>query len=493
MKRLRKLFFYAALFLASVWPVAAQTNVARVIVNADEVVRRVDAWLFGVNAAAWDSGFDSAATVAALREAGNDTLRFPGGSLSDDYHWTSNASGTNGRTWATSFSKFAHVATNTGAQVFVTVNYGSGTPEEAAAWVRCANVTNHYGFKHWEIGNENYGSWEHDENVPAHDPFTYATRAKEFFSAMRAADPAIKIGVVVEAGEDKYASHTNHPATNPRTEKIHTGWTPVMLATLKQLGVTPDFVIYHRYPQNPGKENDAGLLQSTATWTTDAADLRRQLKDYLGDAATNVELVCTENNSVSEKPGKQSTSLVNALYLADSFGQIAQTEFNALVWWDLRNGRNTGNNNSPSLHGWRDYGDYGIMHGATNFYPTFYAMKLLKYFARGGDKIVRAASDNKLLSAYAARRADGSLALLVINKNPTSELKTDFSFVGFEPARDGKIFSYGVPQDEAARTGAGSPDIAQTNFTGAFKNFPCKFAPYSATVFVFSATGKNKN
>ena len=31
------------------------------------------------------------------------------------------------------------VATNAGAQLFVTVNYGSGSPEEAAAWVAYAN------------------------------------------------------------------------------------------------------------------------------------------------------------------------------------------------------------------------------------------------------------------------------------------------------------------------------------------------------------------
>ena len=52
------------------------------------------------------------------------------------------------------------VATNVGAQAFIVVNYGSGTPEEAAAWVRHANITNNLGYKYWEIGNENFGSWE---------------------------------------------------------------------------------------------------------------------------------------------------------------------------------------------------------------------------------------------------------------------------------------------------------------------------------------------
>ena len=93
-----------------------------------------------------------------MKEAGLQILRFPGGSLSDEYHWLSNKSLTNTWTWSTSFSKFVNVATNVGAQAFITVNYGSGTAAEAAAWVKHANVTNRYAFKYWEIGNECYGT-----------------------------------------------------------------------------------------------------------------------------------------------------------------------------------------------------------------------------------------------------------------------------------------------------------------------------------------------
>ena len=174
----------------------ATTNEVRVKVDATRIVRTVDARLFGINAVMWDADFDTPGTVSALRELDMQALRFPGGSPSDDYHWAFNRNGRNLWNWATSFSSFIHTATNLHAQVFITVNYGSGTPEEAAAWVRCANVTNHCGFKYWEIGNENYGNWEHDENSPQHDPVTYARRAKGYFRLMKAADPTIKIGVV---------------------------------------------------------------------------------------------------------------------------------------------------------------------------------------------------------------------------------------------------------------------------------------------------------
>jgi hypothetical protein len=463
----------------------------RVRVDAGQIVRTVDARLFGINAVMWDSFFDTPGTLAALRELDVQALRFPGGSPSDDYHWASNRNGRNPWTWATPFSGFVHIATNLHAQVFITVNYGSGTPEEAAAWVRCANITNHCGFKYWEIGNENYGNWEHDQNSPPHDAVTYARRAKEFIRQMKAADPAIKIGVVVtESYKDRIGVVLDALKALNLGEFItqgYRGWTPTLLATLKQLGVTPDFVILHRYPISlSGWENDAYLLKSTTRWTEDASAARRQLKTYFGAANTNVELLCTENNSIGEKTGKQTTSLVNALYLADSFGQIVQTEFNSFLWWNLRNAQDHNANNSPALYGWRQYGDQGVMCGADTRYPTFYTFKLLKYFARAGDRIVRATSDNKLLSAYAARRADGTLALLVINKSPGSTLTADVSLAGIQPESAATIYSYGIPQDEAARTGTGSPDIAQTAFKGAAAEFPCTFGPYSATVVVLS-------
>lgn len=477
---------------ASLAAVAAPSAV-QINVNAATVLRTVDARHFGLNAAVWDSSFATTTTSNLLVEMGNQTMRYPGGSLSDDYHWQSNTSGNNTWTWATGFNQFAPIAAGTSAKVFITVNYGSGTPTEAANWVREANVTRGYGFKYWEVGNENYGSWETDTTARPHDPYTYANRFKDYWTQMKAVDPSIKLGAVVVTGEDSYANYTDHPITNPRTGQIHNGWTPVLLATLKGLGVTPDFVIYHRYAQGPGGENDAGLLQSSGTWGSDAADLRQQLTDYLGAAGANVELTCTENNSVYSNPGKQTTSLVNGLFLADSLCSAMKTEFNALVWWDLRNGQETGNNNSSSLYGWRQFGDYGIVDsavpaGPADRYPTFYVAKLLKNFARGGDQLVAATSDYIWLAAYAARRVDGALTLLVLNKSASSTYTGNISIAGYTPGANASVYSYGIAQDEAARTGSGSADIAMSSFGGASASFSYTFTPYSATVLVFGGT-----
>lgn len=541
---------FVALLPLVATPAFAQTNIT---VDAGAPVRTVNDRMFGLNAVLWDGRTSDPQTISLISAAGLRFIRIPGGSLSDEYHWTTNTSLANTWHWASSTSDFAALITALNAQATCVANYGSGSPEEAAAWVAYFNApatllgtssdvalgtdakgvnwkTAGYwsslraaaklgtddglnflrlgraapvGVKCWEIGNEVYGAtWETDQNTPAHDPYTYAVRTKDYIAKMKAVDPTVKVGVVAVTGEDQYANNTNHPATNPRTGLVHNGWTPVLLATLKSLGVTPDALVYHRYEQSPGKESDAALLQAPKTWPKDAADLRQQLSDYLGAAGANVELVVTENNSVFTDPGKQSTSLVNGLFYAAAVGNILQTEFNEYTWWALRNGTPTSGtgalvgNVSASLYGWRQYGDYGALSSPNSFgqanafegYPSYYAMKLVSKFARGGDTVVSASSTNALLLAYAAKRTNGTLTLLVINASPTDDTTAAIAVAGFTPKSAATVYSYGVPQDDAARTGVGSPDIATTSIANAGPTFSVTFAHYSATVVTLAAS-----
>ena len=125
---------------------------------------------------------------------------------------------------------------------------------------------------------------------------------------MKAADPTIKIGVVVVPGEDSYSNNATHFAINPRTGKTHYGWTPVMLTTLKtgrHAGFRSFIIFIPNTPTNgPHRpDSDPLSLQAAVNWASDAADLRQQLTDYLGPTGANVELVCTENNSDSGAAG----------------------------------------------------------------------------------------------------------------------------------------------------------------------------------------------
>ena len=467
-------------------PLPVQINV-----RATNTIRTADARWFGVNTATWDNDLGNSATLPALKAAGILALRFPGGSSADDYNWATDPTGN------TSFLlNMAGLGSN--AQAIITVNYGSGTSNEAAGWVLYANATNHAHFKYWEIGNECYGSWETDNNTVAHDPYTYALRAANYMLLMRAADPTIKIGVVAVPGDDSYANYTSHPVLDKRTGQTHNGWTPVMLATLQSIGAKPDFLIYHSYPEytptpvsvsppSPCPDSDPFLLQSSYNWAEDGGTLRQEISDYIGATGTNIELVCTENNSDSTGGGKQLSSLVDALYMADSLGQLMKTEFNSHLWWDLRNGAGMGGSFDPTLYGWRTTGDFGLIDGPSAFYPTYYSLKLMQYFVRPGDTILAAASDYPLLSAYAARKADGGLALLIINKDPATNFIGQINLDGFVPRSNSVVYSYGIPQDNAVKNNlaAALQDIAVANFAGAGAQFTHSFPPYSLTLLTF--------
>ncbi len=470
-------------------------------VNAAKVIRTADTRWFGFNTAIYDSALDTPTTSNLLKQCGCTTLRFPGGSLSDLYHWETGKTTNPVTSWATSFPNFIQIATNIGgAQIFITANYGTGTSNEAAAWVASANITNHCNFKYWEIGNECYGGWEADSNALPHDPITYATRAAGYIQLMKAQDPTIKIGAVAVPGEDNSANYTNL-VTNPVTGAAHSGWTPLMLSTFKSMGIYPDFLIYHDYPEytssgSNSTDSDPMLLQiadnycpnTLSDWASAAQNLRMQLTDYLGGpTGSNIELDVTENNSDAGAEGRQMTSIVNGLYLADSLGQLSHTEFNSLIWWDLRNGASTSGDFDPTLYGWRPFGDEGITWGTTN-YPVFYAEKLLQYFVRGGDSVVNASSDYLLLSNYAVQRTNGALTLLVINKDVTTNFNAQIVLTNYLPAAEATIQSYGIAQDEATRTNAPAAlqDIAETNFPGATTNFTYSFPAGTLTLFTFA-------
>jgi hypothetical protein len=335
----------------------------------------------------------------------------------------------------------------------------------------------------------------------AHDAQEYADIYAQYYVALKAIDPTIKLGAVIgSTSENGYTQF--EPVTNPTTGASASGWAAVMFVEMMKQGVVPDFLIFHRYEQGANQESDPILLQAASSpdgdpWTRDASDIRTMVNQYFGPTVgPKIELDCTENNSVSTNPGKQSVSLVNGLYMADSVGSILQTEFKSLIWWDTFNGQGTGGNMNASLYGWRMYGDYGIMNQGGSPYPTYYVHKLLSHFARQGDTIVQATSANDvvnydaLVAVYAAKRVDGSLSILVINKDPANTWTGNITINGYTPPSTATVYSYGIPQDNAAKPNSGSTaaemDVQQSTLSGVSSNFSTTFAPYSVTILAMT-------
>ncbi|GCE24445.1 hypothetical protein [Dictyobacter kobayashii] len=261
----------------SVTHAAAAASTTQVTVNAGQSQGNLTTSSVGVNTAVWDGNLLDSASSTALKNANVKVLRYPGGSTSDVYHWQSNSnvSGQGYVNPSNNFDAFMGVAQATGAQPMITVNYGSGTAQEAAGWVQYANKGgsgyngpvptysgasssgHQYGIKYWEIGNEIYGngtygsSWEYDTH--AMGPSTYATNVVAYSQAMKAVDPSIKIGAVLTAPGNWPDGQTSTSSPQP--------WNDTVLSTACS---SIDFVIAHWYPQGPGTETDANLLSTPA-------------------------------------------------------------------------------------------------------------------------------------------------------------------------------------------------------------------------------------
>ncbi len=513
-----------------------------VTIDVSQVLRSVNPQLLGVNVNWWDAALNTAQTQQLVQNAGLTLFRFPGGSSSDEWHFNAPPS-YNGEGTTASMARFI-ASVNGGGMV--TLNYGTGSPQEAAAFLAYLNAvpTNAtplgqgeqwsaagsswtlqdwktagywaglraatplaqddgfnflrlgraapFGFHFFEVGNEVYGNWETDQHGQggdpgtAHDPATYVAFARQFAGYASQVDPSISIGLA--------------------TDSPGSAWTSGILQQCVSQGFLPGFLSDHSYMEAPGQENDAFLLLHTATdstgqdpndpldWAVRATAFRTVLNQVLGSNAARVELLATEFNSVYANPGKQTTSLVNGLFVADSLGALLQTEYNAAIIWGLRNSWEAGNNNSASLYGWRQGGDYGLLGTGQGLapatgdyvpYPSYFAEQLVAKMVHPGDSVVRASSSDPSLSVYAVHEAMGHLDLLVINKSAGSVLTGSFQITGFQPAGQAQVWQYGKAQDTAqSQTTDGHSALA--SFTSALSltgsSFSYSFPAYSMTV-----------
>jgi hypothetical protein len=468
----------------------AQTS-ATVTVTAGTPLATLPPAAVGLNTAVWDGNLLDAAVPGLLSAAGITALRYPGGSTSDVYDWQTNAIVPGQGSFANpnnGFIAFASLAQKVGAMPVITINYGSGPTGSgggstalAAAWVQQANITQGLGIKYWEIGNEIYGNgeygaqWETDLHS-AHDPTTYGANVVQFATAMKAVDPTIKVGAVLTA-----------PGNWPDGQSPD--WNSHVLA---QCGSTIDFVIVHWYAQQPGSVSDSVLLGSPQNGNSTTpgigammTKLKALIAQFGGANAAKIQILVTETNSVAYNPGKQTVSLVNGLFAADTILTWLENGAASVDVWDLHNGSSF-NNNSSSLFGTANYGDYGILsNGSANEpaadtpQPTYFGMQMLTTLGKPGDALVAASSSNPLLSAHAVQQANGNLALLLINKDPANTTTTSVALSGFTPAASGTVFSYGKT----------STAITSATVTGLGASFSVPTPPYSLTTILLTPSG----
>jgi hypothetical protein len=397
-----------------------------------------DRRLLGTNAPAWISPDRMADPVfrQQLVDMGTTVLRMPGGSWSNSYDWLAceNADATKcSATWAATPSDYVQLLAATGIEGMWTVSF-SGTAEEAAALVaffngdvdderpigtdkqgtdwgtvgKWARLRAEHGSPEpqrvdlWEVGNEIYGAVQSAgeacapwgwEDVWTCDPADYVNGDDEhdgfvqFREAMLAVDPDIEVGAVGIGGAQEE-------------------WSAWGDTVIEQTPGEMDFYVVHSYGFDQAPDPQEVLRRPSELWSSALGDARDTLAEHNPDAA--VPIAITEYNLFSFADGDTDglmAEAVNALFIADTIGQMAVQGASMANQWNLVNGLTASGS------------DYGIFEPDRNEpNPQFYALAL---WSRFGDEMVPVESEfdaSDTLAVYAGRHDDGTVSLLTINK-----------------------------------------------------------------------------
>ncbi|HWG20970.1 MAG TPA: hypothetical protein VG225_10595 [Terracidiphilus sp.] len=405
--------------------------------------------LLGVNMAAW---FDPTTSyvVPALQAAGIKALRWPGGSWSDEYHWKANmmcqgtAPNLTTGGWADPGALYTSFITGLqiplGADVALTADYGTdaactgpGDPTEAADWVQ-AWETAGGTLSHVTVGNEEYGTWETDLHTKPNDAATYASAAQTYYSDIKAVDKNVLVGVDVDADSTTGGA-----------------WDSTVLGNAKG---SYDFVEFHYYPETPGQETDAFLVQKAAPKLTDNINI---LKAELTTAGKpNTPIYVGEIGGPYSDPGKQSWSITQGLYAGQVLGEMMNDGVSRLTWWiGFGNCNGSSGNDSATLYGWQTFGAYNVFSdGASDttcpdagpggtMSPTARAFQLFSNVAVNGENALTASvnGDTTDVRAYAATHSGGTaLVLFNLNQNASAPVQITLSAEANSPGV--KVITY---------------------------------------------------
>jgi alpha-N-arabinofuranosidase len=218
--------------------------------------RAVYEGVFDPNSAHADENGFRKDVLGALRQLRMTTMRYPGGNFASGYHWMDGIGPRNQRrtvrelAWQSiepnqfGTDEFMKMASIMDWTPMLTVNLGTGTPEEARNWVEYCNSPtgslyadirssngspDPYGIKLWCLGNEMDGPWQLG-HVPADQ---YAIYAQQAAKLMKDIDPNIE---TVACG------------SSSRSLPTYIEWDRTVL---EYIGSYADYISLHRYVGNP--------------------------------------------------------------------------------------------------------------------------------------------------------------------------------------------------------------------------------------------------
>ena len=426
---------------------------ATVVVHDQQPGTAFDRRLLGTNLPAWVGRplLVDPAFVAATVASGATVIRMPGGSWSDSYEWLACENLTAECLWdgAVRPQDYIGFLEATGAHGMWTINVND-TAQSAAALVayfngsvgdqRVIGVDRHgvdwqtvgtwaqlrtdhghpqpAGVALWEIGNEVWGAkasaegdcasfgWEDAWTCDGRDYVSGDADHDGFVamrSAMRAVDPSISVGAVGVIDQSSWGNWGHE----------------VLDGAAGQM----DFYVVHHYGFDRRPSASGALHSPAAAWSDAGAEVVQAVQ--AANPGADVPVAVTEYNLVSGQDLDDDalmTKAVNALYIADSIGQMAVNGMRLANQWNLINGR-------------ADNGtDYGMLDAASRAAPQYAALAL---WSRFGSTMVRVDGADRDLRVYASTSTDGSgvrsIVVLAINLAGTArtmELSADSLPVG---------------------------------------------------------------
>jgi hypothetical protein len=416
-----------------------------VTINASDTITKVSKYLFGNNSNLWMTQMvTEPSLITHLTHLKPNIIRAPGGSISDVYLWNAlnntppadapdslvdaagNKSkagfwyGKNTDSWTLSLDNYYNMLQQTSSKGIIVVNYGfarygrSADPVAAAAhlaadWVRYDNGRT----KFWEVGNENFGSWEagyridRSKNLDGQPEFItgslYGQHFKVFADSMKAA--AQQIGSTIYIG----AVILEHAPAAWEDNTAQT-WNSGVIPQVKDKA---DFYIVHSYYTPYNTNSNATEILNSATSTTQAI-MTYVTQNIQANGGTLKPIAMTEYN-IFAVGSKQQVSHVNGMTAAISVSEIMKQKFGQATRWDLANGWDNGND-----HGMFAQADEPDGVPKWNPRPDFYHLYYLQKFC--GDNLVNStltgASD---VLAYATLFSSGQAGVSLFNKGLSNQ------------------------------------------------------------------------
>lgn len=194
------------------------------------------------NALSDENGFRKD-VVDAMKDLKVPVMRYPGGNFTATYHWLDGVGPKDQRparpelawlgreTNQFGTDEFMQWCKIVGTEPFLCFNFGTGTLDEALAWLEYCNSDRDtyyanlrrknghpepYNVKYWALGNETYGKWQVLEDTKE----SYAKKAYQWAKALKMLDPTIELVLCGEKGYDEWDAHVLQNCLKPHISEL---------------------------------------------------------------------------------------------------------------------------------------------------------------------------------------------------------------------------------------------------------------------------------